>query len=45
MLRKASFMFVVLAITLGLVAAPVAAQGGDPLKIGVLTDHTGALAV
>lgn len=45
MLRKASFMFIVLAITLGLVAAPVAAQGGEPLKIGVLTDHTGALAV
>ena len=43
MLRKASFVLVVLAISLGLVVAPVTAQGGDVLKIGVLTDQTSAL--
>jgi ABC-type branched-subunit amino acid transport system substrate-binding protein len=45
MMRKASFVMLVVALSLGLIAAPAAAQGGEPLKIGVLTDHTGALAL
>ncbi|GAB4576045.1 MAG: substrate-binding domain-containing protein [Anaerolineae bacterium] len=43
MFRKASFLLLVIAISLGLVVGPVAAQGGEVLKIGVLTDQTSAL--
>jgi branched-chain amino acid transport system substrate-binding protein len=43
--RKSGIVFFVLVLAMALVALPAGAQGDDTLKIGVLTDHTGALAV
>ncbi|MBN1965717.1 MAG: substrate-binding domain-containing protein [Anaerolineae bacterium] len=45
MLRKATLLTLVLMMALGLAATSAVAQDGAPLVIGVLTDHSGALAV
>ncbi len=43
MLRKGSFLLLILALSFGLAVVPAGAQGGEPLVIGVLTDQTSAM--